>query len=280
LRVIGNDEAVNTIKNNSNDLGYIEFSFSNAANLGGTGFQYLTVDGVDPLAIPGTLSQQLPNCVGTACPSSLWTSSLSFPNLRNGQYKAWSMYRWIVDPTTVGDVLGPQVLAQAAQDLVDSTVADFVPFAVSTGSDGLGVYRSHFSRSGVSCPAGSNCNGSASAPNALDGGNSLGGGLEAGGDVGGLIIGWDSGTVNTQNFGILGKVTRTGGRPFGFSTGTPANLSALVGQTIIINGTKYTIAAVSSQNMLYTLSNPGTNTNAPYSIYVPPVPPGVLTKKQ
>lgn len=280
LRVIGNDEAVNTIKNTSNTLGYMFFSFSNAAAISGAGFQYLTVDGVDPLTLLGTTSQQLPNCVGTSCPSSLWASGLSYPTLRNGEYKAWSMYRWIVDSSTSSDSLGPQALAQAAQNLVDSTVADFVPFATSTNSDGLAVYRSHFTQSGVSCAVGSGCNGSASTPNKLDGGNSLGGGTEAGGDVGGLVIGWDHGAVNTENFGVLGKVTRTSGRTFGFSSGSPVNLSALVGRTININGTNYEVAAVQSSSVLYTLTNTGTQTNVPYSAYIPPAPTGVIGKKQ
>jgi hypothetical protein len=155
-----------------------------------------------------------------------------------------------------------------------------VPFATSTGSDGLAVYRSHFTQSGVACPVGSTCNGSASASNSLDGGNSLGGGSEAGGDVGGLIIGWDYGVVNTQNFGILGKVTKTGGRNVAFSSGTPANLSALVGKTITINGTNYEVAAVQSASVLYTLTNTGNQTGVPYSVYIPPAPTGVLGRKQ
>jgi hypothetical protein len=114
LRTIGNDETVSTIKNAANTLGYMFFSFGNAASLSGAGYQYLTLDGADPLGLPGTTNQQLPNCSGASCPSSLWTAGVSYPSLRNGQYKAWSMYRWLVDPGTSSDSLGPQALAQVA----------------------------------------------------------------------------------------------------------------------------------------------------------------------
>jgi hypothetical protein len=280
LRAIGNDEAISTVKNNAHTLGYTFFSFGNASSLSGAGYQYLTLDSVDPLALPGTTNQQLPNCVGMSCPSTLWTGSLSFPSLRKGTYKAWSMYRWLVDPSTSGDTLGPQALAQAAQDLVDSTVADFVPFATSTNNDGLEVYRSHFTQSAVTCTVSGTCNGNATTPNTLDGGNTLGGGPEAGGDMAGLTIGWDYGTVNTVNFGLLGKVTRTGGRPFGFSAGIPVNPSALIGKTININGASYEVVAAPSSNMLYTLTNTGTQTGVPYSAYISAVPVGVVGKKQ
>ena len=280
LRAIGNDEAINAVKNSAHTLGYTFFSFKNASNLSGTSFQYLTVDGVDPLALTGTTNQQLPNCTGTDCPATLWAGHLSYPNLRNGKYKVWSMYRWLIDSSTTGDSLGPQALAQAAQDLVDNTIADFVPFATSTNSDGLAVYRSHSTQAGVACMPGSTCNGNATLPNTLDGGNTLGGGSEAGGDIAGLTIGWDYGTVSTTNFGLLGRVTRTGGRPFGFSAGSPANPAALVGKTISINGTNYEVVAAPSGNLLFTLTNTGAQTAVPYSAYISPSAPGVLGKKQ
>ncbi len=280
IRAIGSAEVISTVENNAHTLGYALFSFGGSANLAGSTFQYLTLDGVDPIALPATTNQQLPNCTGTSCPSTLWTGGLSYPNLRNGTYKVWTMYRWLVDPGTSGDSLGPQALAQAAQDLVDNTVANFVPFATSTGSDGLEVYHSHFTQSGVSCPSGSSCNGNVTLPSTLDGGNTLGGGSEAGGDMGGLTIGWDYGMVDTANFGLLGKVTRTGGRSFGFSAGTSPNPAALVGKTININGTNYEVVAAPSQNLLYTLTETGTQTNVPYSAYIPPSTPGVLGKRQ
>ena len=127
---------------------------------------------------------------------------------------------------------------------------------------------------------GSTCNGNATLPNTLDGGNTLGGGSEAGGDIAGLTIGWDYGTVSTTNFGLLGRVTRTGGRPFGFSAGSPANPAALVGKTISINGTNYEVVAAPSGNLLFTLTNTGAQTAVPYSAYISPSAPGVLGKKQ
>jgi hypothetical protein len=280
LRAIGNDETINVVKAAAHTLAYTLFSFGNASALTGASYQYLTVDGVDPLAFPSTTNQQLPSCSGTNCTSTLWPAGVSYPNLRNGKYKAWTMYRWLVDPSTSSDTLGPQALAQEAQDLVDGTVADYVPFATSTNSDGLAIYHAHISQGGVTCPLGGTCNGTATLPNALDGGNSLGGGPEAGGDMAGLTLGWDYGTVNTANFGLLGKVTKTGGRPFGFSAGNPANPSVLIGKSININGTVYEVVAAPSQTVLYTLTNTGSQTNVPYSVYIAPTTPGVIGKKQ
>jgi ABC-type phosphate transport system substrate-binding protein len=191
-RAIGTGEVVNAVKADANSIGYIFYGFANAAKLTGSSYNYLTVDGVDPLALPGTTNQELPNCTGTTCPSSLWTGSESYPNLRNGTYKAWSIYRWLVYNTDT-DAYGPTAVAQIAQDYVDSDIADFVPFLTSTGSDGLSVYRSHFTQSAIT-----GNNGSATAANSLNNGNTLGGGSEAGGDEGGYIEG---------PFGITGPYT-------------------------------------------------------------------------
>jgi hypothetical protein len=88
---------------------------------------------------------------------------------------------------------------------VDNYSSDFVPFATSSGSDGLNVYRSHFTASGI---AGDN--GNATVANSQNGGNTLGGGPEAGGDVGGAIQGpfpgnWSYPTVTSGYADSVGK---------------------------------------------------------------------------
>jgi hypothetical protein len=284
-RAIGTGEVVSAVQGHAHTLGYIFYGFANVAKLSGASFQYLLVDGVDPIALPGTTNQQLPSCTTTNCPATLWSGNLSFPNLRNGTYKAWSIYRWLVD-TSNDDPLGPAALAQSSQDLVDSTIADFVPFKTSTGSDGLEVYRSHFVQSAIQPN-----NGDATAANTLDGGNSLGGDAEAGGDEGGVIVGRDNATVITANgtgtTAGKGKVTWKTGHHFGLSaadgthlTGNPA---ALVGKTVSINGANFVVAATPAPTttILYTTTQTGAHTTpVPFSVYISPTSPGLLKKKQ
>jgi hypothetical protein len=282
-RALSTSEVVSALQGTSYSLGYIFFSFANASKLAKSNFNYLTLDGVDPLAIPGTVNQELPNGTVTAA-ASVWPSGPSFPNLRNGTYKSWSFLRYLVPSSLVGaDPYGPDVLAQSAQDLVDTTVSDFVPFYTSGGSDGLDVYRSHFTQSGI---AGNNGAATAATPN----GNTLGGDTEAGGDVGGAIQGpfgvtgpTTNGTVTTsgtltKNKGY--KVTWKGG--IQFTAGT-----SWEGGSITINGTDYTIANVAlTTTTLYVTADPGTNKTAvsysaafPYS-YPLAAAPGVLNEKQ
>jgi ABC-type phosphate transport system substrate-binding protein len=177
-RAIGTGEVVSAVQGNANTLGYIFWSFSNAAKFKGQAtYNYLTIDGVDPIGLSSAAAQTLPYCPtgsATNCPASLWPNSYSFPNVRNGSYKAWSLLRWVVpaDIQDETDAYGPAHLAYATENVVDSTIADYVPFAagtctggsnagqycqendqcasnVCTLNDSLDVYRSHFERCGV-----------------------------------------------------------------------------------------------------------------------------------
>jgi hypothetical protein len=208
-RAIGTGEVVGKLAtsggygvlNTPGSLGYIFWGFSNALKFYASGvtptnYNYLTLDGIDPLGLPASLTgngnQNLPNCTTTTCPASLWAGSDTFPNLRNGSYKAWSIYRWVTLPNS--DVYGPSAVAQLAQDYVDSDIADFVPFSAcptndpscsgSSPTDGLSVYHSHFTQSGIT-----GTNGTVTTANTFNGGNTLGGGTEKGGDEGGYIEG-------------------------------------------------------------------------------------------
>jgi len=300
-RRIGNGQVVSAVNSTAHGMGYMFYSFANSASVMGSlanqaNYQYFTLDGVDPLSISGTVNQELPWCSGTTCPASVWWSGgVSFPNLRNGTYKAWSMYRWLIYDTDT-DPLGPLGLVTSIQDNIDSTVADFVPFTTSTNSDGMSVYRSHFTQSGKTCsytgaPPNNECNGAATPTESLTNGNSLGGLTEQGGDEGGVIIGWDHSTVKTANVTTgacagTTKVTKSAGRNFGFSaassshtTGFPA---ALEGLTVQINGTGYVVSSCIAPtiSILYVNGSLGTLTNQPFAAYIAPTANGVLGKKQ
>jgi hypothetical protein len=299
-RAIGTGEVVAAIQTQPNALGYFFFSFANASKFNGSStVNYLNLDGVDPLGGVGTSGNVFPNCTGTNCPASLWPGNLSFSTLRDGTYGAWSLYRWVVY-TGSTDPVGPAALAQAAQDAIDTTVADYVPFYTAKGgiggkSDGLDVYHSHFTDQvplGSCAPVGT-CrsvvgkNGSATPVNATDNGNTLGGGVEQGGDMGGVIEGpFDghnghfSGVVTTTATHTLNKgykVSKTSGAAF-----VPG--SSWEGFTITIAGTNYTIASVPlTGTILYVTTNPGTATGQAYSATAPTAhatAPGILNKRR
>lgn len=295
-RRIGNGQVVSAVNATLHGMGYMFFSFANSTSVIGSAanqgnYQYFTLDGVDPIGL-ATSNQELPFCSGTICPSSLWSHSISFPNLRNGTYKAWSLYRWTNYETNT-DPLGPTGLATSMQDNINGTVADFVPFVTSTNSDGLEVYREHFTQSAKSCSytGTTTCDGNATPTELLTDGNSLGGGPEQGGDEGGVIIGWDHSTVKTANqtTGACAgttKVSKTAGRTFGFSAAQPGhttgNPAALVGLTVTINNVNHVVSGciAPTSAALYVPGSLGTQTNLPFSVYIAPTVTGALGKKQ
>jgi hypothetical protein len=314
-RRIGTGQVLSAINGTVNGLGYFFFSFANATTVNGGGannqtkYNYLTLDGVDPLGLSATApngggaNQELPYCNASLCPAATWWSSgVSFPNLRNGTYKAWSLYRWVVDPNN-DPSLGPSDLAQSMQDNIDATVADFVPFTTTGNSDGLEVYRAHFTQSAKTCsytgaPPNNECNGSATPTEALTNGNSLGGGTEQGGDEGGTIIGWDYSVVNTANQTTgackgLTHVTKQANllvnglnsRNFGFSATSSAHTGgfpvALEGLTVTINGVSATVSSciAPTAGSLYVTGSLGAQTHVPFSVYIAPTVNGVLGKK-
>ncbi len=185
---------VGGIKNLADGIGYTFFSFGNvnpiagtpgsSGTAGGKG-RYLTLDGVDPLHTgygPYTfngqsyLAGQLPNCVAP-CQENGGTS---LPNIRNGSYGAWSIIRAVTDATGV-NLTNTQALVTAAQNEVNNTVADIVPFVCTNATTcniggsiepGLKVFHSHFTPTGV---AGAPHNGNVTA-------------TESGGDVHGAVF--------------------------------------------------------------------------------------------
>jgi hypothetical protein len=311
-RGIGTGEIVGTsstgVLGTSHSLGYIFTGFANLAKFGGSStpanYNYLTVDGIDPFGFApgvygGEAAQQFPNCAGPCAASTYWTGSVSFPNLRNGSYKVWSIYRWDV-PSPDTDPYGPTALAQATEDNIDNNnaVADFVPFATSSGSDGLEVYRSHRTEAPTTCTAAQACNGTPTNPNSLDGGNTLGVG-DSGGDVGGLIEGpfgtpYTTGHVDTTTVPCVSKkgyeihfesgdafvtgasweglAIEIGGVSYQVSTGVPVTATALyVGGSSTSKTCTGPVPPAATKGLFYNITGPNP---APAA-----VAPGVIGKK-
>lgn len=314
-----------------NSIGYIFWGFANAGKFGGSStFNYLTLDGVDPIwdsptsynvcvggttagAVCGTnepcggggactaggnSNQTVPFCDSPVCSSDLWGATGTFPNLRNGTYKAWSMYRWIAVPSS--DPYGPSAVAQEAQNYVNQDVADFVPFSActpgnltcATPTDGLSVYRSHFVPTGVACGVANN--GSVTTANSFNHGNTLGGGAENCGDVGGLIEGPFGVTTPDANGYVTWASTLTAGKGYRvlWKQGDKFSATWAEGSAVTLNSTAQTIAScktgctVSATAFYVTNPNPGTATievsySAPHSTtHADATTPGLLNKHQ
>src|ERR1019366_5663307 len=181
---ISGNSGVGGVKNIADSIGYAFFSFGNVNPIGGASGvgRYVTLDGVDPINLgygsyvsdgvtyaPG----QLPLC---AAPCTA-PGGTSLPNVRNGSYGAWSIIRAVTDATGV-NLTSTQALVTAAQNEVNNTTADFVPFVCTdttglcTGEPGLHVFHSHFTPTGV---AGAPHNGNTTS-------------TESGGDVHGAVF--------------------------------------------------------------------------------------------
>ncbi len=181
---ISGNGGVGGVKNIPDSIGYAFFSFGNVNPIGGASGvgRYVTYDGVDPInaAYGSYVSDgvtyapgQLPLCLAP-CTAPGGTS---LPNVRNGSYGAWSIIRAVTDSTGV-NLTGTQALVTAAQNEVNNTTADFVPFVCTdktglcTGEPGLQVFHAHFAPKKVP-----------GAPH-----NGIGGEADTGGDVHGAVF--------------------------------------------------------------------------------------------
>ena len=175
---------VGGVKHIADSIGYAFFSFGNVNPIGGSSGvgRYVTLDGVDPInAAYGTYVSdgvtynpgQLPLCLAPC----IAPGGTSLPNVRNGSYGAWSIIRAVSDATGI-NLTNTQALVTAAQNEVNNTTADFVPFVckdttgLCTGEPGLHVFHSHFTPAGV---AGAPHNGNTTS-------------TESGGDVHGAVF--------------------------------------------------------------------------------------------
>jgi hypothetical protein len=150
-RAVGTGELVNTgVKGTADSIGYTFFSFGNVSKIQkAANYGYLTLDEVDPIFASYTGSEpgqpgngELPGCTPPGCnTSSIWNNPAgSFPNLRNGKYRAWSLLRALCDTavtTCETDPLGTKALITSLQnDIVNpispTAVADFLPYSQAT----------------------------------------------------------------------------------------------------------------------------------------------------
>jgi hypothetical protein len=177
-RAVGTGEEVADVLNShatdGNDgIGYAFFSYGNISSIAhNNNYGYLTLNGVDPIwhaygttidpgqpTNPGNLPSalDLPASCGGAFPCSegaIWSSKpagkgLSFPNVRNGSYRAWSLLRIVSDGAALVQV---KTLVSKSNSFNVSTVPDYVPFKKTVvGSEidpGLGLLRSHYQEKG------------------------------------------------------------------------------------------------------------------------------------
>lgn len=170
-RGIGTGEVVKSVLNSKHNNGidgitYTFFSYGNVSSVadGISNVAYATLNGVDPIFLnynttsgpgfdPGQpASGKLPSATDTPCGSfpcpenQIWAlQGLSFPNVRNGSYRAWSLLRVV---STGTPLLNIEKVIKASQQFVVSTIPDYIP-AVSTKvgtftDPGLTLVRSHY----------------------------------------------------------------------------------------------------------------------------------------
>jgi hypothetical protein len=216
-RGVGTSDEVNWVAKSNTDLshdgiGYTFFSYGNVKAIGGsTSFAYATLNNIDPIfqsygpqsstgtgydpGQPGTSADpgELPVASDTPCGSfpcsegKIWTGGLSFPNVRNGSYQAWSLLR-LVGTTGSASLKAAETLVKDSQAYVVTTTPDYVPATKTVAGGitdpGLELVRSHYQQyDGAGTALGAapvNC-----------------GTTEAGGDVGGWILQFVSGKCPT-----------------------------------------------------------------------------------
>jgi hypothetical protein len=141
-RVIGTGEMTSEVANSANGdvLGFAFWSTGNFANIQAN-VRYLTLDGVDPIFPSYEGGGFPPNC-SSSCPGEV-----SFTNVLNGSYPAWTVLR-VATSSPIPS--GVQSMITAAQNFAGPTgpIPDFVPF-VFGGQQYLTVFRSHFNRPGL-----------------------------------------------------------------------------------------------------------------------------------
>jgi hypothetical protein len=173
FRAIGTTEEVSSVadsntNNGTDGIGYAFFSYGNVTALADSpNFGYLTLNGVDgifhkygpsPAIDPGqpTTAGELPS--STDLPAScshafpcaegkIWSGNLSFPNVRNGSYRAWSILRIV---SNGAGLTAANLLVTGSQTYAVNIVPDYVPALRVGGSDpGLALLRSHYTQEGV-----------------------------------------------------------------------------------------------------------------------------------
>ena len=168
-RGIGTGEVVKHVLNSQANFGvdgiaYTFFSFGNVSSIANSAnYGYLMLNGVDPIfhqygstidpvqpSIPGALpgAANVPCSGGFPCPEkSMWSGNLSFPNVRNGSYRSWSIIRLVSDGTPLSNA---KLLVTGSNKFAATSVPDYVPAVkVGTTDPGLALLRSHNTRFGI-----------------------------------------------------------------------------------------------------------------------------------
>lgn len=198
----------NTVNTPADGIGYAFFSYGNVANLAdSSNYGYVTLNGIDPVFVSyqggidfgqpkfstygayGVLptAADAPPAAFPMCENQIWKYGESYPNVRNGQYRAWSVLRLVYGTAQATPVTD---LVTASNKFVVSSIPDYVPFAAVTGitcaapptggttitgDPGLKVWHSHYQQlDGDDRPLGK-------APVNTDT-------ADAGGDMGGAIL--------------------------------------------------------------------------------------------
>ena len=184
-RVIGTGEMVKTVLKTPDSIGYAFWGYGNfsGATLSGPKAgacanncaRYLSVDGQDPL-YANILAN--PNGVGVFPLKTAGGTypTLSFPNVANGAYPIWTIFRLVTTNPAV-DKAEVSAFVTAAQADV-ATFSDFIP------ATKLKVFRTHFLQAGVQPSNGHLCAGAG----CKAGNYSTSYKVETGGDVGGQIF--------------------------------------------------------------------------------------------
>jgi hypothetical protein len=212
FRAIGTGEEVNSVLNSTaagkypaaqDGIGYTFFSYGNVAPIANNpNFGYIALNGIDPIfasygagqtidpgqpsgegVLPAQANLPSAKCLNSfPCSENLiWGNGFSFPNLRNGTYRAWSLLRVV---STGVPSTNAVALIKASQKYVVGNTPDYIPATAVTGvlptgggtailELGLKLVRSHYQqKDGDSVLLGK-------APTNVP---------EAGGDMGGLVI--------------------------------------------------------------------------------------------
>lgn len=168
-RAIGSSELIKAVLNSSAKFGgrdgitYGLFGYGPVSSLANnTAYGYIQLNGVDPIfasyggsdpgqptspgTIPGTANLPAACSGAFPCPESeIWTDHLSFPNLRNGKYSSWAIYRLVSNGTAL---TAAKALVAKSQDSVVTSVPDYVPaqkITVAGFTDpGLTYLHSHY----------------------------------------------------------------------------------------------------------------------------------------
>ena len=191
-RAIGTGEMVNAVNsaNNPNSMGY---AFWSLGTFGGkTNIKYMTLNGVDPIyPTYATNSGNFPNCTGFfntgtfSCTGPLPT----FDNVKNGNYRVWSIIRAVIFQSYTSPATGPSVpdLIEATQDQAHVNIPDLVPavycgnVACSSTVDGMPAFRTHYpvsgkqANNGTTSPSTGFCASDQSAPNCFEEGGDMAG---------------------------------------------------------------------------------------------------------